>query len=336
MNCGYCAISRDYVGTPDFYPTIKELSDKEMTPEEVIEILDRFKKHNRDCFHIFYGGEPFLFKGLEKVIDHCNKNEIAYTVITNGSDLAKRRLSDMLMKGEIDHLEGLTCSIDPPAENKIIDVNKKSNSGLKFLIEFKDIAKDLVAEVTLTTKNMKNTILLLQTLTNHGIYASLTSIDIKMNECYDFSNIYPDEDYLVLQQNKETRNLFNEILDRKDLLVHMRKVINDFYYILPRSMCDMHQENIHNVTVDADGGLRLCLRIRGKFSPQTHIKDFIDENGNLLLSQPLKDMNTDRSNMCLGCNWTCRLFSRAIEISPCEVGNLLHSKERGLSLSERG
>ena len=85
LKCDYCAIVKDYSNKPDVYPNMSHYIKNEMPTELVIAGLRAFKVHNPHMFHIFYGGEPLLRKDLPLIINYCNDNEIAYTIISNNT-----------------------------------------------------------------------------------------------------------------------------------------------------------------------------------------------------------------------------------------------------------
>ena len=67
-------------------------------------------------------------------------------------------------------------------------------------------------------------------------------------------------------------------------------------------------DNIHNITIDSDGCLRLCLRIRGINCPDLNIDDLISSYGQIhdIAKETFK---SDHTTLCFGCNWTCMLMS---------------------------
>ena len=68
----------DYAKMPLEYPEMAFYAKNEMSTETVIDYLKRLKTHNKDMFHIFYGGEPLLRKDLPEIIKYCNVNDIHY------------------------------------------------------------------------------------------------------------------------------------------------------------------------------------------------------------------------------------------------------------------
>ena len=324
--CGYCGLVRNYPDQPTYYPSVLDLAKKELSSEKVIECLRMFKLHNPNIFIILYGGEPFLFNGIGDVLAYCNKENIQYTIITNGSDFSRKTLRDLLKNKVIDYLQGLTCSVDPiSTSSKIKDVDYKTQSGVQTLLEFKDISKDRVAEITLTTENLPNAMDLLRFLTNEGICADITSIDLRFNSAYDFSNIPRSNYNLVLHKTKEVKDFIDVVVSDKSLIIHMREVLKKFYEILPRNHCwslPLPRE-VHNISIDADGALRLCLRIRGR--GLINVTNLLDIGGNIINFDYLKQTEAeDRQLLCDGCNWPCRLFSKETANNPSSVSDLLH------------
>jgi len=81
LHCDYCRIIRNYKTKPKEYPDIMYYVKNEIPTDMVLSGLEKLKKHNSQCFHIFYGGEPLLRKDLFEIINYCNNNKIYYTII---------------------------------------------------------------------------------------------------------------------------------------------------------------------------------------------------------------------------------------------------------------
>ena len=323
LRCSYCRIVSDYEGSPKDYPKIEHFNKYEMTTGMVIEGLTRIKKHNSDCFHIFYGGEPLLRKDLPEIIKYCNDNDIHYTIITNNSDAIQPALNSLLEKVEV---KGLSSSVDPIIFNPTAsgDRLEKSISGLERLKALKGKVKDLVAEITVDVENVKYLYELVKDLSDNGISSSITFIDISKSPYYDFANV-TDESVLV-SQSVELYNIFKKIVDEK-LDVHMaEKLLPKLFDSLPSDYDCKLEENLSNITVDADGQMRLCLRIQGKYTTAASVTNFLDRDG--IISQMfLKYIIMDKKKLCLGCNWTCPMMSSIINEDK-KVDSLIHSTKR--------
>jgi len=231
-----------------------------MSTQYVLDSLDILKEHNPNCFHIFYGGEPFLRKDLIEIIDFCNKKNIHYTIISNNSDQVQERIIKLIDNVEV---KGFTSSVDPVlfSTNYDKDRYEKSKKGLERLTKLTEKIKDVVAEVTIDRETINYLKPLLKDLTNRKISSSVTSIDIAKNDFYDFSNV-TDKNLLVLP-DENTKKIFDEI-KQEDFNIHMGKEFLDrLFEILPSNYDCKLEEDLHNITIDSDGSLRLCLRIMG-------------------------------------------------------------------------
>ena len=82
--------------------------------------------------------------------------------------------------------------------------------------------------------------------------------------------------------------------------------------ILPSNMDCEIDKDLHNVSVDADGSIRLCLRIRGTFTPK-------------MVS--LKNLLNDKE-YCKLCNHTCQLMSKYIDRNDLGADDLVHLDRR--------
>lgn len=318
LKCSYCSIIKDYDSIPYEYPSMDYYYKNEMSTEYIIEFLSMLKKHNPNAFNIFYGGEPFLRKDLSKIINYCNNENIHYTIITNNSNKIQPLIKKLLRN--VEYITGLTSSIDPIYnDDKNDDKVKKSLSALKMFQEYKGVIKDLVAEITVTNDNVKYLYQLVCTLSEIGISSSITFVDISKNEYYDFSNI-KDESILV-NRSTELKNQFDMILKDK-LDIHMGKsLINKIWNILPANYNCNLENDLHNITIEADGTLRTCLRIKGVECPSMLATTLFNKDNFKRFKFLLR---TDKLSYCKKCNWTCPIMSSMDN----KVNDLLHSDRR--------
>lgn len=321
LKCDYCGIVRN--NPNQNYPSMQHYYQNEMTTDYVTKVLDKFQRHNKDAFHIFYGGEPLLRNDLVDIISFCHQNNVKYTIITNNTDEVQPKLKQLI--SSVGYLKGLTSSIDPVvvcSDKSDDDRVRKSKEALYRLSKLNTSVEDLVAEVTLTKQDLPYTLDLIQVLTEQKIYSSITSIDIAKNIYYDFSNV---TDERVLLYPKDVTTLFNQILD-SDLLVHMKEVVLPWLLsVLPSNLdCDIDR-HIHNVTIDADGTLRLCLRIRGLHSPTCEAEDIFDSCYSV--KEEVKEkIRVDKKLYCQGCNHTCLMMSKFIDMQPGKLEYLVHKR----------
>jgi MoaA/NifB/PqqE/SkfB family radical SAM enzyme len=310
---------------PGEYPPMSHYIKNEMSTEYILNGLERFKIHNPDCFHIFYGGEPLLRKDLPDIINYCNKNNIHYTIISNNTSEI-RPLIDRLFR-RVDFVKGFTASVDPSfTEEHTDDRVMKSAEGLKNLIKVKDVVDDVVAEITVMKHNVKYLYRLIEILTDFGISSDITFIDIAKSPYYDFSDI--KDESLLVNPSSELAEMFQKLQD-SDLNIHMKDVLLPMiWHTLPSNLdCEL-EKGIHNVTIDADGTVRLCLRIRGTHTPNlVRIPNLIDSSGKLFFIAQ-KAIEKDKKVYCKGCNHTCLLMSMHIDKTNQGSKDLIHLDRR--------
>ena len=325
MRCSYCSIVKDYENKPKEYPDMKYYHLNERDSLYWIEVLLRLKKHNKDVFVIFYGGEPLLYNNLYKLIIFCNDENINYTIISNNTDSVQDRISDLFEK--VGELKGFTSSVDPLIYeyNRDSDQFKKSYSAMSRLSYHTTNTNDVVAEITVTKDTLKYLEVLIKDLSKAHIYSSVTFVDFKYSKYYDFSNVSIDKKEDISYE--EAKEVFNNIIKKqKDgkYLIHMPDVV------LPKLLKSLENPlsceqdfHLNNITIDSDGSIRTCLRIRGIETPKFNFYDYIDENG--IIHNSLQDnISEDIHNLCLGCNWTCTEMSKFISQQPDELVKLTH------------
>jgi len=326
LACDYCRIARDYKTRPkNDYPSLGHYFKMEMSTDYVLECLGRLHAHNPNCFHILYGGEPLLRKDLPEIVNYCNDNDINYTIITNNSDEVQPMLERLI--GETNYITGLTSSIDPiifSAEEES-DRVKKSIKGLERLKKYRECIKDIVAEITVDSKTVGYLYQLVDELSKLGISSDITVIDIAKSSYYDFAHI--TDPHLLVQKDDVLLDAFNRIIDNK-LDVHMASVLlPEIVNILPAELDCKIEKDVHNLTIDADGSVRLCLRIRGKSTPAIKAINYISEDGRL--NPVLKKMLTkDKKKFCRKCNWTCMIMSKLLSKNPNLFDDLVHKERR--------
>jgi len=330
LKCDYCGIVRNYKGKPSSYPDMSYYIKNEMSTEVVINTLKAFKIHNPNIFHIFYGGEPLLRPDLPDIINYCNDNEIYYTIISNNTPEIQPLIKKLFDK--VDHVEGFTSSVDPIFNE--IGVNedsiKKSIEGLKRLKEIQaaGLVKDVVAEITVMNHNQHLLYELVSNLSEEEIYSDITFVDIAKNPYYDFSNIrdksslvYPSFDLAVILQT---------LLRDDKLLIHMKDLLlAEMFDTLPSNFdCEL-EKGLHNITIDADGSIRLCLRIRGASTPTCNVNELFDKEYPSLISNIVFNMiKYDKQHYCKLCNHSCLMMSKYIDETNKEVDELVHSDKR--------
>lgn len=323
LKCSYCGIVRNYKNKPAIYPDMKHYYENEMSTECVIELLGKFKQHNPDIFIIIYGGEPTLRKDLPDIINFCNKENINYTIITNNTPEIQP-LIDRLFEKTGGDIKGFTSSVDPIFNQKDgSDRVKKSINGLTNLLKCKYIVKDLVAEITVMRENVPYLYKLIKELTGYGINSDITFIDTAKSEYYDFSNV--TEPWNLVHISVELAKQFQMIYDDKSLNIHMKDfLLPAIWNILPSNMDCGIEKDLHNISVDADGSIRLCTRIRGHYTASiiTAINLFTKDMKVSPIMQSC--ISKDKKQFCKLCNHTCLLMSKYED----KVDELVHKKIR--------
>jgi MoaA/NifB/PqqE/SkfB family radical SAM enzyme len=330
LKCDYCGIVRNYDGQPYCYPDMNHYIKNEMTTEVVINALKGFKIHNPNIFHIFYGGEPLLRPDLPDIINYCNDNEIYYTIISNNTPEIQPLLKKLFNK--VDHVEGFTSSVDPIFNEIGVDEDsiKKSIEGLKRLKEIQaaGLVKDVVAEITVMNHNQHLLYELVSDLSEEEIYSDITFVDMAKSLFYDFSNVR-DKSTLV-KPSFDLAVMFQALLSDDKLLIHMKDLLlPEMFDTLPSNFdCEL-EHGLHNLTIDADGTMRLCLRIKGMTTPTCNINDLFDKKYPTLISSVLFNMiRYDKSRYCKLCNHSCLMMSKYIDKTNKEVDDLVHSDKR--------
>ena len=131
--------------------------------------------------------------------------------------------------------------------------------------------------------------------------------------------------HVEVKQDDKVKEILNELTDKK-YDVHMAKVLMPkIYEILPSNMDCKIEQDFHNITIDADGSIRLCLRIRGVETPKMGLCKYINDDGKLNIDL-YKNVTSDKKEYCEGCNWTCMLMSGSIESN--NVDDLVHTDRR--------
>ncbi len=330
LKCDYCGIVRNQPDRPLSYPPLSYYIKNEMTTEVVIKTLEKLKVHNPNVFNIFYGGEPLLRPDLADIINYCNENEIYYTIISNNTPEVQPALIKLFNK--VVHIEGFTSSVDPifnePELNK--DRVKKSIEGLQRLKELQSagLVKDVVAEITVMKHNQHFLHQLICNLSKEEIYSDITFVDIAKSIYYDFSNIRDKN--LLVQPTFRLGEELNNIMNDSSLLVHMKDVlIPKMFDTLPSNFDCEIENGMHNLTIDTDGSIRLCLRIRGMSTPTYNVDYLFDENYPQLISSGVYNaIKNDKDRICQLCNHSCLMMSQYFDRTNEEVDTLVHSDKR--------
>ena len=330
LSCEYCGIVRSYKHKAFSYPSLKHYIKNEMPTEIILHTLANLKYHNPNVFNIFYGGEPLLRPDLPDIINYCNKNDIYYTIISNNTPEIQPLIKKLFDK--TDYVDAFTSSVDPIFNEIGTDEDrvKKSIEGLKRLKEIQSTGqvKDVVAEITVMKHNQHLLHQLISELSREDIYSDITFVDIAKSKFYDFSNVR-DWDLLVQPTFSLAKELVN-IMNDASLLVHMKDIlIPQMFDTLPSNFDCKIQHGLHNLTIDADGSIRLCLRIRGVSTPLRYVTELFDKSNPQLISHKiLKVIKRDKRHYCKLCNHSCLMMSQYYDKTNEKVDALVHSDKR--------
>lgn len=315
LRCSYCNIIRDYIGIPAEYKKMKHFYDNEHGVSDWIKVFDRIHLNNPNCFFILYGGEPMVHPDIIPIVSYLKTNGYAHTIISNNST-TKIRNTILELYRAIGTIPGFTASIDPELclylDNRSTredDSIKKTIAGFEYLryLKKEGIADDVVAEITVSSRNIDYLYRTVGILSDNDIWSSITTIDDQKTNYYDFSNVNKGSP-LMVQPDLRTRLIFDQIQKDKSLKVHMPELLDSLFDSLPANMKCRIAENIHNVTVDSDQTFRLCLRIEGTEVSKIPVLDGIDENG-YVTQQLINAFDKDYCSYCKGCNHTCLMMS---------------------------
>ena len=321
LTCDYCAIVKDYKDMPRQYPNMKYYHKNEMKLGQVLKGLDKFYTHNPDAFHIFYGGEPMLRKDLSKIIEYCNIKNIHYTIISNNTPQVQPLIKKLI--DECGEIKGFTASVDPSFnESATTDRVIKSIHGMKNLIALKKYINDVVAEITVMKHNVSHLYELVKELTDNGINSDITFVDIAKTPYYDFSNI--SDRSLLVHQTAQLADQFEKI-HKGNLNVYMQEVLLPAMWDnLPSNMDCEIDKRLHNVSVDADGSIRLCLRVRGTWTPGiVNLENLFTDFGEISLVAH-SAIKRDKKDYCKLCNHTCHIMSKYIDDNESGPEDLVH------------
>jgi len=329
LKCDYCGIARQKNDCPDEYKDYNHFLKNEMNTTKVLSLLNQLKIHNPDVFIIIYGGEPVLRKDLNIIVNYCNEFNINYTIISNNSTQIRTKFFEFLEK--VDHVKGYTASVDPLIFSEAVksDIYHKSMEGFKNLVELSKHPKvdDLVAEITVDNTNYPYLETLVRELSERGISSDVTFIDIAKNPHYDFSNVTDDE--LLVNDNKDLREMFLRMIHGDEYDVHMKSLLlPEIAKILPSELDCKMEEDVNTIAIDADGSMRLCLRIRGTESPKFDVNDiFTDTLCETMKPEFIEALKEDKISYCERCNHTCYIMGNLIS-KGAFADELIHSDRR--------
>jgi len=307
LQCEYCRISGDYIIAPKEYPNSSYYYENEKNSDFWIDVIIRLVKQNKNMFFILFGGEPFLYDGLTDIVKYMNNENIYYTIISNCSVSLRSKMKKFFE--DVGKVKGFTASIDPGYWMGIDNHEQlKSNAGFQYLKQIieEDLVNDPVAEITVDNDNIIYLEETVKRLTEEGITSDITVLDIAKNNYYDFSSITVTDQ--LVAKSSYTKKVFDNLING-NYKIHMKEILlPEIYKILPAELDCKLEEGLHNITIDSDGSLRTCLRIRGREVPKFCVNDLLDPYREY--KEIIQAYKQDKQTLCRGCSWTCPIISK--------------------------
>jgi len=332
--CSYCGLVQEPKCKE--FKSIDQVNANELSFMDVYDSilgLNRLYKQD-EMFHIFYGGEPFLKTGFKDFLKRVNQSEtnIMYTVITNASLLHSKN-------GVIDTFEhagmykGLTVSLDPGIMEDHNSWNDVKNNAAMNLLKYNQdhhMTNDMVVECVITKENIKHSKKFFDMMKDQypEVMISVSFYDYPKNEFYDFAlnnatagedynnklRCYPEDKEVIKLKKLLLSNQYNIHLGTSEAFIDslIRSASSTYYCSLIHPPTrDTKIPQFKTLTVDADGELRLCLRIAGR------TKLYIHELFNRAISfdtiknnamELYEALYSEYRRRCSGCAWTCPMM----------------------------
>jgi MoaA/NifB/PqqE/SkfB family radical SAM enzyme len=285
LGCPQCRISKNYPNSPYVLPT------KELDANAWVEFIE-----NLDAkFHTIYGGEPMLYPQINELVSLLNRKGILYTLISNGTLLDKLRVVPYGLSLSCD---GFWLGMD--------EMNKaRSISAYKLLPEWKKRGVvDAVAVFTMNAFNYLSVFFTVSYFSLHRVVTEVTLLDQPKNEWYDLAEGWKEGNLQNIPKCE-----FDWVMDklaemkRNDYLIHNNFPFFELAKVYGYSDNYVCKEPWRILSVDCDGSLRLCYRIKGKRTPQLTVKDLDREEAVKFA------MLSDKEELCRGCNWNCIMMA---------------------------
>jgi len=324
LNCSYCRLSANinYDDKPEDYHSRSYFNENQLSVDQWIDMTDKFIKQNPNVFFLIMGGEPLMYKGIEKLINHLNNLNHPYTIVSNCLAKMPGKLEEFFEK--VGYVHGFTASVDPSGDMNNMDSNLKSQLGFNVLVDLvkKGKVKDPMAGITVTNKTIHNLPPLIKRLSDEGICSDINFIDYPKNKWYDFADLGCKDD--LVQPTDEVKKIIDDLMN-SDYKIFMKDLglTSELFKTLPTNInCQMKVGNIHGLVVDADGKLRTCLRIRGKYTPDKSAFDWFNNQDEVerVISQDIKEL-------CDFCQHSCYYISGIF-------GDALDNKDNWIGLNK--
>lgn len=295
FSCSYCRIVKNYS------PIVSSAFEEEKNLDFWKEQLSYFK--DKDTFLTILGGEPLLLDWLPDLIQFLNelRPDYWYALVSSGVGMTKEKFRKFCEIG----LRNWSFSWDFTGDRFI---KAKTNLGYKIALEFKEVLGDkidLVAVSVLKDECSSGVFEeVIENFTKNGIWLEITLLDFSKSEYYDFAE--PTQPFKPVPKDDFLRCVEKAIeMKKKGYLIHNNFEELYAWMEYPEEFLrgDAYCHNpFANLTIDADGKLRLCLRIRGDKITKYTLKDLSDGEK---LDEIISAMREDYRKLCMGCNQNC-------------------------------
>lgn len=287
LKCSYCKItnasSLRYKG--------------EMATHQVLKMIELVATNWPGAPIIFFGGEPTVRDDLPMAIKKCSELGVKHAIISNSVRVLRdeefvRRLMESGLSNWSTSYDGDTEKLSPDKSALL-----KSNNGLKALRMFRDKygIRDLVTCITVTKDNIDFLPDIITKLTKGGIWSICTPL-----QCppplfrYDYST--GETHNLPSQVQVETMApTLSAMVKSGRFLMHNE---SGWFELWPKWFRNQswkcHDKS--NLTVDADGSLRLCVDVPLPVS--IHVLDLVIPSNAEKYAEVIS-----RKPPCCGCFW---------------------------------
>lgn len=246
------------------------------------------------------------------------------------TDISRKRIKKLL--NQVGFLNGLTFSLDPLVYDINVDKSsdryKKSILSFKKFIDFKDDIRirEFVAEITADRTNVKFLVKIVEDLTRMGIWSDITTIEYAKNPYYDFAESSYSEPILVSKENSDIFLNIYERAKRGELKVIGYEILPILAKNLPQNYNCKIDKYLDNITIDSNGFLRLCLRIRGIECNKLALCDILSRDGKLVkpFNEIIRPYQIDKKSYCERCIWTCAMFTKLLAEEKMDMSLIDH------------
>lgn len=284
LSCEYCKIIKKRV---------KEISVKEW--EKVFDILNSLNVR----FVKLMGGEPTLFKDLERLIKYANENTRIRVAVFSNSIFNKEKLESLIAAG----LKEYITSIDTLKSANNVDSVIKSQAGLKALIFLKKKGiTHLQANIVVCKNNILEVSNIIEYLSERGICSSLSPIHWGKEEFWE---------YRCKESGfKLTKNDLPLIKKLSKNLLKMKKsgtlIANSELYIKNWPEFAINLKWFCKIPpvlwIDSDGSMMCCCDIKGKNVSKYSVFDLANkEKLECFTRDAIEDVKG-----CRGCFYNCQ------------------------------